>query len=257
MSEQPDSLPILLISDLHLEDGRPDITRTLLHFLEERAGRCQALYILGDLFEVWIGDDEVTALSTEIAAALSDFHRAGSEIYLLHGNRDFLLGEDYAERCGARLIHEPYTLSSNNTRFLLLHGDILCTDDHEYMEFRAMVRNPAWQKQFLAQTLEARREFARQAREQSQSATRHKRMEIMDVNQEAVLRLIQEQQQTRIIHGHTHRPDIHQITLPQAIDGRSQATRTVLGDWDRKAWYAEIRDGKLSLQHFPLLAGRI
>ena len=175
----------------------------------------------------------------------------------MHGNRDFLIGNDYANRCGAQLIEEPYVLNSQGEEFLLLHGDSLCIDDREYMKFRAMVRNPAWQQEFLSQSLQARRDFARQAREQSRSATAQKDSQIMDVNPAAVLSLIETERQTRIIHGHTHRPDIHQLQLPAAIDGRSQATRMVLGDWDRKAWFVEIQDGKPQLEHFPLLAGRI
>ena len=249
--------PILLISDLHLEDARPDITRTLLHFLQQHEGECEALYILGDLFEVWIGDDEVTPLSEEIAQALSAFNAAGSDIYLLHGNRDFLLGEDYASQCGARLIHEPFVLASGDNDFLLLHGDVLCTDDKEYLEFRSMVRSPDWQEQFLAQSISARREFARQAREQSRAATADKSMAIMDVNQQAVLALVETEQKTRIIHGHTHRPQVHNFELDKSVNGDTSATRIVLGDWDKKGWFASIVDGEADLQHFPLLAGVI
>lgn len=251
------SLPILLISDLHLEDERPDITRTLLKFLQEHEGNCQALYILGDLFEAWIGDDDITPLSEEIAGALADFSNSGSDIYLLHGNRDFLIGEDYAERCGATLIQEPALLKNQGSSFLLLHGDSLCTDDHEYMEFRTMVRNPDWQQDFLAKPLAERREFARQARQQSQAATAGKSMEIMDVNQSAAMELIQGSGQTRIVHGHTHRPAVHQIQLSEPVAGEKDATRLVLGDWDKKGWFAEIHQGEMSLHHFPLLAGRI
>lgn len=249
--------PVLLISDLHLEDARPDITRTLLHFLEQHGGNCEALYILGDLFEVWIGDDEVTPLSTEIAEALSDFNAAGSEICIMHGNRDFLIGNHFAAQCESRLVQEPYLLQSGDKQFLLLHGDILCTDDQGYMEFRKTVRNPDWQQEFLGQSLDARRAFARQAREQSQAATASKAMEIMDVNQDAVLELIEEQQQTFLIHGHTHRPGLHQLELNAPLNGQEQANRMVLGDWDKKAWFIEISEGEASLQHFPLLAGRI
>jgi UDP-2,3-diacylglucosamine hydrolase len=251
------SLPILLISDLHLEDERPDITRTLLKFLQEHAGNCQALYVLGDLFEAWIGDDDITPLSEEIAQALAEFHASGSEIFLLHGNRDFLIGEEYAKRCAANLIQEPTVLENQGIHFLLLHGDSLCTDDHDYMEFRSMVRNPDWQQDFLAKPLAERREFARQAREQSQSATASKPMEIMDVNQSAVAELIQQSGQTRIIHGHTHRPAVHQIQLAEPVAGETDATRLVLGDWHKKGWYAEVHQGEMSLHHFPLLAGRI
>ncbi len=247
----------LLISDLHLEDSRPDITRTLLHFLEQHHGKCEALYILGDLFEVWIGDDEVTPLSAEVATALSAFGAAGSDIFLLHGNRDFLIGDDFARQCGASLIQEPYLLHSGDQQFLLLHGDVLCTDDKDYMTFRELVRNPDWQQQFLDQSLAARRDFAQQARQQSQAATAGKSMEIMDVNPGAVVQLIESQQQVNIIHGHTHRPAVHEHLLDAAVQGQTVASRMVLGDWDKKAWFIEIAEGAASLQHFPLLAGRL
>lgn len=141
---------ILFISDLHLQESRSDITRTLLQFLDINSGKCAALYILGDLFEDWIGDDEQSPLIDEITSALRGFHVAGSSIYLMHGNRDFLIGDNFAKRCGAELIEDPCILKTEAGHIVLLHGDTLCTDDLEYMQFRAQVRQQVWQQEFLA-----------------------------------------------------------------------------------------------------------
>ena len=243
---------LFFISDLHLQESRPDIPAALLQFLQRIQGDCAELFILGDLFEAWIGDDEVTDLSQRVAGALSLLAGTGSRIYLMHGNRDFLLGEDYAKQCGATLISEPYTVHSGNEDFLLLHGDSLCTDDVEYQQFRQMVRQPQWQAQFLSQPLEARREFARQARAQSQAATAGKDMEIMDVNQSAVLAQLENCQQTRLIHGHTHRPARHELALAKPVRGKTIGERVVLGDWDKQGWCIELEDGDLKLLKFPL-----
>jgi UDP-2,3-diacylglucosamine hydrolase len=243
----------LFISDLHLQESRPDITNTLLHFLKLNQGQCDALFILGDLFEVWIGDDDDSELKSTIAKALAAFNLAGTWIFLAHGNRDFLIGQDYAEQCGATLIEDPYTLQSDTGSVLLLHGDQLCTNDSDYMEFRKLVRDADWQQEFLAKSLDDRRAFASQAREQSQNATADKAVEIMDVNHAAVLQLLTSTRQTTLIHGHTHRPAIHKISLDSSIDNRKEAKRIVLGDWDQQGWFAELNADGISLQNFPLL----
>lgn len=239
----------LFISDLHLETARPDITRTLLQFLLDQQGACTDLFILGDLFEVWIGDDDPSPLAETVATALHQFSAAGAKVHLMHGNRDFLLGADYARRCGADLIQEPYLLATASSPVLLLHGDILCRDDADYQQFRLLVRAPAWQQEFLARSLVERREFADQARQQSRSATASKAMDIMDVNPQAVEELLQSKGQLKLLHGHTHRPAIHQLDLANG----EQATRIVLGSWEQQAWYASSDDSGIQLHHFPLL----
>ena len=235
---------ILLISDLHLQESRPDITGALLGFLESNADNCSALYILGDLFEVWIGDDEQSELITEVATALSRFADTGSAIYFLHGNRDFLIGENFTGRCHAELISEPFMLDTVAGPVLLLHGDSLCVDDVEYMQFRQLVRQASWQQEFLEKSLEERREFATRAREQSQAAKRGKGIEIMDVNQSAVMQLCDETGQTTLIHGHTHRPAVHELTFKPPLNALDRGRRIVLGDWDTRGWFVAIdRDG--------------
>jgi UDP-2,3-diacylglucosamine hydrolase len=243
---------ILFISDLHLEEGRADITAALLAFLDRNESACDALYILGDLFEVWIGDDDSNELSARVAKALRSFHEAGADIFILHGNRDFLLGTDYAASCGATIIPDSIIITTPIGPAIVLHGDDLCSDDVQYMQFRTMVRQKSWQQDFLSKTLSERRAFAEQARRQSQQATSIKENAIMDVNPAAVEQRLREHGQTLMIHGHTHRPAIHEIELEAAIDSRNQARRVELGDWDSHGWYAAIDADGIVLEKFPL-----
>ena len=245
---------ILFISDLHLEESRPDITRTLLQFLNINSGKCAALYILGDLFEVWIGDDEQNPLIDEITSALRGFHVAGSSIYLMHGNRDFLIGDNFAKRCGSELIEDPCILKTEAGHIVLLHGDTLCTDDLEYMQFRAQVRQQIWQQEFLAKSLDDRRAFAQEARQASQKTAGIKNNSIMDVNGQAVLDLFNQFQENMMLHGHTHRPAVHELAFSNPINGQIKGQRIVLGDWNNKAWYAETQSKEISLLSFDLVS---
>lgn len=242
----------LFISDLHLQASRPDITLGLTRFLEAQRGNCDELYILGDLFEAWLGDDAMDALAARVAGALSDFAAAGADVYLMHGNRDFLLGERFAAACGATLLPDPSLIDTPIGSLLISHGDALCTDDVDYQRFRTVVRQEAWQKEFLARPLEARIAFAREARQKSREATAGKAEEIMDVNADAVQALLTTQQQSRLLHGHTHRPAMHEFQPDEDLDEASGGWRLVLGDWDRQGWYAEITADGPRLEHFPL-----
>ena len=246
------SKPILFISDLHLQDDRPDLTRALLMFLQENQGKCEELYILGDLFEVWLGDDRLTATSEAVAKALHEFAECGSDVYIMHGNRDFLMGTEFAARCGASLLAEPYRLHSKLGDIVLMHGDVLCTDDTEYQAFRSMVRSAEWQADFLARNLDERIAFARQARQQSSLATAQKQDDIMDVNQAAVLEFLKRVDCPRLLHGHTHRPDVHSIALQSKIGGSSEAIRMVLGDWGIRGWFAELDGEHWQLKQFSI-----
>jgi len=219
-------MPTFFISDLHLDDARPQITDLFVRFLGHEARGADALYILGDLFESWIGDDEDTLLAMRVADALRGLRDVGVPIYFMHGNRDFLLGASYAERSGMRLLADPTIIDLHGERTLLMHGDTLCTDDSEYQKFRTLVRNPTWQTQFLAKPLAERRAFAAQARGESRKRTAMKAAEIMDVNQNAVESAMRTHAVRRLIHGHTHRPATHRFDL----DGQA-AERIVLGDW--------------------------
>jgi UDP-2,3-diacylglucosamine hydrolase len=246
---------VLLISDLHLEDKRPDITASLFDFLCTTATDAASLYILGDLFEAWIGDDAPDALADRVAEVLLALSSRGVQIFLMHGNRDFLLGQDYATRCGARLVVEPVLIEVATSRIALLHGDVLCTDDTAYQAFRRQVRDPAWQRAFLSRPLPERQAFARQAREQSRLATAGQMSEIMDVTEQAVSELCRQLQLDTLIHGHTHRPAVHRVaSSPADLDRPRQ--RVVLGDWDKQGWFARIdQRGAVTLHSFPLSRG--
>lgn len=235
----------LLISDLHLEDQRPDITRAFFHLLDRFKGKVERLFVLGDFFEIWLGDDALTPTAQQVCTKLKQFADAGCAVFIMHGNRDFLLGEQFAEQCGAELIHEPYFVQLGEKQCLLMHGDSLCTDDKLYMDFRKMVRNPAWQIEFLSKPLAERIAFGKKARNQSQADAKDKTYEILDVNQEEVISVFREHGVPLFIHGHTHRPDRHQVNLDA-----STCERVVLGDWHEQGWYVLADDTGLELRSF-------
>jgi len=221
----------LFISDLHLDPSRPGITRLLGEFLDGQARGADALYILGDLFETWVGDDDPSETGAFVANRLKALADSGVPVSFMHGNRDFLLGEDYARRAGMALLADPARIELAGGPVLLMHGDTLCTDDVAYQQFRAQTRDPAWQARFLSQPLAARLAFARQAREASQARQGELReagtMEtITDVSPAAVAAAFAEYDVDTIIHGHTHRPAIHELET----GGRARR-RIVLGDW--------------------------
>ena len=216
----------LFISDLHLEAPREDITTQFLDFLGGEAREAETLYILGDLFEAWIGDDAPDAHAERVRRGIRDLVDSGVPASFMHGNRDFLIGEGFAEQTGVTILEDPVVHELYGERILLSHGDAWCTDDAEYQAFRRQVRNPAWQRQFLSLTPEARWAMAGRARAESQASTAQKAEDIMDVNPEAVASAMRAAEVRLVLHGHTHRPAVHEFTL----DGRA-ATRIVLGDW--------------------------
>lgn len=222
----------LFISDLHLCEQVPENTAAFLRFLEGPTRRAQALYILGDLFEYWAGDDDRTGLADTVAEALRGAACDGTQLYFVAGNRDFLLGERFAEHAGLTRLTDPTCIELDGSAFLLTHGDTLCTDDETYQRFRTQVRNPAWQQAFLAKPLQERRAMIEQLREHSESAKQTKALEIMDVNTAAVADAIRQNGYPCLIHGHTHRPGHHRFEL----DGRA-CHRWVLPDWHGKAVY--------------------
>lgn len=239
------SRPILFISDLHLDPSRPAITELFLRFLHEQRDQAEALYILGDLFEAWIGDDAVGP-DEPVIAALQAFS-AQVPTYFMHGNRDFLIGERFAELTGIALLADPTVIDLHGVPTLLMHGDSLCTDDVQYQQFRQMVRNPEWQAFFLAKTIPERLEMARMAR--SESGARNQQLDdyLMDVNQQTVEAEMQRHGITRLIHGHTHRPAIHHFEL----DGRTH-TRVVLGDWYDQGSVLRVTADGMELEGLPL-----
>jgi UDP-2,3-diacylglucosamine hydrolase len=218
----------LFISDLHLCASRPAISKAFIQFLQNTASKAEQLYILGDLFEYWAGDDDLTHVDHEdIVQALKIVADAGTQIFLMHGNRDFLIGEQFAKATHIHLLQDPSEINLYDQRILISHGDELCKDDTRYQAFRAQVRSPAWQTEFLSHPLTARKAQIEALRLQSEQEKSNKSLAIMDVNSDAVSALLRKHQYPEIfIHGHTHRPNTHNIV----IDGH-QCKRIVLGDW--------------------------
>ena len=216
----------LFISDLHLDPERPAVTELFLDFLDTRARAADAVYILGDLFEAWVGDDDTSPMNLAVCEGLKKCATSGTPVYIMHGNRDFLLGAQFAAASGATLLGDPALIDLYGTPALLMHGDLLCTDDREYMAFRAMVRDTEWQRELLSKSLEERQLLAREMRNRSREQTGGKPESIMDVNKAAVIKTMTEHKVQRLIHGHTHRPAIHELVI-----SGEPAQRIVLGDW--------------------------
>ncbi len=216
----------LFISDLHLESSRPAMGNQFLSFLAGEARQAEALYILGDLFEVWLGDDDPNPYYAEMKSALRELTDTGVPVFFMHGNRDFTIGAEFAAETGISIIDDPTVIDLYGERVLLCHGDALCTDDVQYQQVRAMTRDPEWQAMMLAKTIEERIAFAVQARKESAERGESLNDEIMDVNQEAVVSTLERHDVETMLHGHTHRPAVHSVKL-----GDRDATRIVLGDW--------------------------
>ncbi|MGN0921274.1 MAG: UDP-2,3-diacylglucosamine diphosphatase [Cellvibrio sp.] len=236
-----------IISDLHLHPSRPEITQAFYDFIDGLPNTADALYILGDFFDAWIGDDDDSTLANDVASALKKLNNRGIAIYFTHGNRDFILGKDYAARAGMTLLPEVSEINLEGKKIILLHGDELCTNDHAYMALRAQMRNPAWQAQILQQPLEVRRALAAQLREKSATMSSLKAQDIMDVTESEVEKLLLEHQADVMIHGHTHRPNRHQVQLTNRI-----GERIVLGDWHELAWCVEIKNSQLDLRSWSI-----
>ena len=232
----------LLISDLHLHESRPLISRAFFRFLHTHADNIDALYILGDFFDAWIGDDDDQPLIAEVAQALAQTAASGTQIFLLHGNRDFLIGEQFAKSCHARLIDDNTPIDLYGTPTLLLHGDSLCTADKDYMQFRSMVRDPKWQSEFLAQPLAVRRAIASDLRSKSKAMNSMKAEDILDVTTSEVEASFLKYQTPLMIHGHTHRPARHPYQINQ-----QKCERIVLGDWHDSLWYISADQNEIKL----------
>lgn len=236
----------LFIADLHLQASCPALTHAFIDYLNTRAQAASTLYILGDLFEHWIGDDGMGPFEHHVAEAIRQYSDAGHDVFFMHGNRDFLIQQDFADRARLTLLPDPTLITLGDQKVLLMHGDSMCVQDQSYMQFRAQVRSPAWQQQVLAMTLQQRLALAEQLRVQSGEANASKSTEIMDVDAREVVHQMHSQAVTTMIHGHTHRPADHQVDLGANVMGR----RLVLGDWreDESATYdIKYADGQLTL----------
>ena len=241
---------VLFISDLHLSEDRRDITDCFLSFLNNTVrNQCDTLYILGDFFEVWVGDDNLSSLNLEIAAALKSISDSGTNVFFIHGNRDFFVGEHYALRCGMTILPEPDVITINNQPISILHGDSLCTDDEGYMKFRRFIRHPIVKTILLSLPLFTRKWIGKKMRESSKQSQQHKNMAIMDVNEQAVSEVFESTNTSMMIHGHTHKPFIHEATGQYLSLGR---TRIVLGDWYTQGSYLSFTDGQPTLHSMKL-----
>jgi UDP-2,3-diacylglucosamine hydrolase len=219
----------LFISDLHLEAERPDIARQFLQFMNADARECEELYILGDLFEAWVGDDDPNTHYFTIKRALRTLVDRGVPVYFMHGNRDFMVGREFSNETGVKILKDPHRVDMYGQKVLLSHGDVLCTDDVQYQKVRKMTRDPEWQANMRAKPLKERLRIAAEARRHSLEQTINMSLAIMDVNQQAVEAMIREHNVDVLLHGHTHRPGVHTVDL-----GNRKAKRIVLGDWYRQ-----------------------
>jgi UDP-2,3-diacylglucosamine hydrolase len=240
----------LFVSDLHLDASAPAAVEQFRSFLKTHAADAEALYILGDLFEMWVGDDEVEADKKAVTSALRALTSSGVACFVLHGNRDFLLGRGFCDDTGCRLLPDPVVAEFDGERVLLTHGDALCVDDHSYQELRSIVRTAPWQRRFLALPLSDRELLANRARAGSRQHTSRTIPEIMDVNSEAVTQAYRVAGVRRIIHGHTHRPAVHDTT----VDG-IPAQRIVLGAWYEQGSYLVYEHGRYELLELARAAG--
>ena len=231
----------VLISDLHLQASEPSLLEKFEKFLSSKVNGFNNLFILGDLFETWIGDDDESEFNKKIIEILKKVSADGIKVFLMHGNRDFLIGENFCKSINAELLSDYHIYEDGDSKILLLHGDTLCTDDIRYQEFRKLVRNESWRGDFLSKPLKERLEIASGLREMSNEETGDKKNEIMDVNQESVRKVSNEFSIKKMIHGHTHRPFIHED---------KDLVRVVLSDWENEVNYATIIDGEISLETF-------
>ena len=233
----------LFVSDLHLSDGTPDIEAAFTGLLKKESP-LDSLVMLGDVFEAWVGDDDDSPLADRVKSALRALAESGTEILFTRGNRDFMLGEQFASDIGGTLLPDQTVLDVAGHTTLVLHGDILCTDDVDYQQFRQLVHSPEWQAEMMAKSLDERRDLARQLRSMSIDAASNKPEDIMDVNQEAVSAAMRDADVSLMVHGHTHRPDRHQ---------RATGERIVLGDWTAQAgWLLRERGSELTLERFSI-----
>ncbi len=237
----------LFISDLHLDPAHPDVARGFFRFMENDAPNAEALYILGDFFEAWIGDDLQHPFIEQVKQSLRTLSDKNIPIYLMHGNRDFLIGEQFCSETGCQLIDDPSIVELYGQKVLLMHGDTLCTNDVDYLAFRGMVRNPDWQQDFLSKSLQERLAIAENIRAASKEKTGQLEYEIMDVTQSEVEKVMAAHDVQLLIHGHTHRPAVHQLE----INGKA-AERVVLGDWHKAGWKLSFSEQGYELEEFLL-----
>jgi len=236
----------LFISDLHLSVQRPDITAAFVRFCAERAIQANSLYILGDLSDAWLGDDDDSDIADVLRTEITKLSDAGVKVFIMVGNRDFLMGQQFARDCQCEILPDPSVIDLYGQSILLMHGDSLCTSDSEYMAFRAQIRNPDMQQMLLSKSLDERRGIAKMLREKNQSANATKAADIMDVTPSEVVKALRDHNVDIMIHGHTHRPAVHSLTIDD--EQQAKAKRYVLGDWDSQGWCITASEDKQSTE---------
>ncbi|MGB1334193.1 MAG: UDP-2,3-diacylglucosamine diphosphatase [Porticoccaceae bacterium] len=236
-------MAILFISDLHLSPERPEVTRAFLSFLQQQADSTEALFVLGDLFEAWIGDDDTCATGIKVQEAFKQLTDKGVGLFIQHGNRDFFIGKRFCKATGATLLADEHLVEYNDKTVLVMHGDTLCTDDVDYIRFRCKIRHPIIKFCLQLLPLKYRQKLATNMRARSKAANANKASAIMDVNTDAVDAVMAKHGVTTLIHGHTHRPDRHQHTGGERI---------VLGDWHDKGWYVIWNKDGFALESFEI-----
>lgn len=240
VTNDPERMHHYFISDLHLDPSQPEIRDAFVHFLQNQLADAASLYILGDFFEVWLGDDDDDAFNLEIIANLK---KLTIPVYIMHGNRDFLLGDKFCQATNCVLLADPTVVELFGTQFLLMHGDSLCTRDQTYMTTRKAFRDPLFQKDFLSKPLAERKVFAQSIRDQSKEHMQGSVEEIMDVTPEEVIAEMEQHGVNQLIHGHTHRPAHHSVKL-----SHGQGSRYVMGDWTELGWYLVVSDSASGAQ---------
>ena len=231
------------ISDLHLSENTPSVTEGFFEFLKTAAQELSHLYILGDLFEAWVGDDDDSEHAMRVMQKINHATRNGLEIFFIHGNRDFLCGQKFAEQSNLTLLPDPFFLNFFDQKIALSHGDNFCTEDLEYIKFKKEVRSEKWQQEFLQKPLDDRLNIASNMRDASQKNNSNKDISIMDVTPNAIQEFFAEHRIDLLIHGHTHRPNTHQI---------NSGTRIVLGDWHKTGWCLMLDEQQQELKEFTL-----
>lgn len=231
------------VSDIHLSNKDKKLSDAFINFLNEIKGSCSQLFILGDLFEIWIGDDDDSEYINTIKSELLKFTNTGPDTFFMHGNRDFLIGEQFSKETGIKILSDPHQIEIDRKKVLLSHGDAFCIDDVDYINFRNQVRDKSWQTDFLSKSIDERRSVASNIKNESNIASEKKSMDITDVNERAIQELINKHSSDFLIHGHTHRPNIHE---------NQSSKRIVLGDWDDFGWYFWMDEDSYNLEKFSI-----
>lgn len=236
-------MSVILISDLHLSEERPDITEAFLSFLEHKLDGCERLYILGDFFDVWVGDDAMGTFEYSIAEQLSLLSARGITVYFMHGNRDFVIGSRFCKLAHCKLLKDPSLVDFYGTPVVLSHGDILCTQDVEYQKIRRIYRNPVVLFLLKQLPLSVRKKIGSKSRAKSRMKRKEKSVQIMDVTEQAVVELLEKYKVQTLIHGHTHRPATHEL-----IANQKAAKRIVLGDWEPQGVFLKVTPTAFELE---------